>query len=69
LKKIVRTISYFFYYCFARHLPCTGLPYSFGAGHIPVIAGGLIETKTEVFDALGCGATAVSTGRKNLWYL
>ena len=41
----------------------------FGNGSIPVIAGGLIETKTEVFDALGCGATAVSTGRKDLWYL
>lgn len=41
----------------------------FGAGHIPVIAGGLIETKAEVMDALSCGATAVSTGRKDLWYL
>ena len=37
--------------------------------HIPVIAGGLIETKSEVTDALGCGATAVSTGKSNLWYL
>ena len=36
---------------------------------IPVIAGGLIQTKTEVTDALGCGATAVSTGKKELWYL
>ena len=35
----------------------------------PVIAGGLIETKAEVTDALGSGATAVSTGRKDLWYL
>ena len=35
----------------------------------PVIAGGLIETKAEVTDALGSGATAVSTGRKELWYL
>jgi len=41
----------------------------FGNGSIPVIAGGLIETKAEVLDALGCGATAVSTGRKDLWYL
>ena len=41
----------------------------FGAGHITVIAGGLIETKAEVMDALRCGATAVSTGRKDLWYL
>ena len=36
---------------------------------IPVIAGGLIETKAELMDALGSGATAVSTGRKDLWYL
>lgn len=41
----------------------------FGNGSIPVIAGGLIETKAEVLDALSCGATAVSTGRKDLWYL
>ena len=41
----------------------------FGAGHIPIIAGGLIETKAEVMDALSCGATAVSTGRKDLWYI
>ena len=36
---------------------------------IPVIAGGLIETKTEVTEALGAGATAVSTGKETLWYL
>lgn len=36
---------------------------------IPVIAGGLIETKQEVTDALGAGATAVSTGKQTLWYL
>lgn len=41
----------------------------FGKGNTPVIAGGLIETKAEVMDALRCGATAVSTGRKELWYL
>ncbi len=35
----------------------------------PVIAGGLIETKAEVTEALGCGAFAVSTGKKELWYL
>ena len=39
---------------------------SFGT---PVIAGGLIETKQELTEALGSGATAVSTGRKELWYL
>lgn len=41
----------------------------FGGGSTPVIAGGLVETKAEVMEALGCGATAVSTGRKELWYL
>lgn len=35
----------------------------------PVIAGGLIETKPEVTDALGRGAAAVSTGIRELWYL
>ncbi len=41
----------------------------FAVGDIPVIAGGLIETKAEVTDALGNGALAVSTGKKELWYL
>ena len=36
---------------------------------IAVIAGGLIETKQEVTDALSAGATAVSTGQQTLWYL
>lgn len=40
----------------------------FATGNIPVIAGGLIETKTEVTGALGCGAAAVSTGCEALWY-
>lgn len=35
--------------------------------NIPVIAGGLIETKQEVIDALSNGAIAVSTGNKKLW--
>lgn len=34
---------------------------------IPVIAGGLIETKKEVEEALSCGAVAVSTGKKEFW--
>lgn len=41
----------------------------FQKGSIPVIAGGLIETKHEVTNALGNGATAVSTGKNELWYL
>lgn len=36
---------------------------------IPIIAGGLIETKAEVTEAISCGAAAVSTGRESLWYL
>lgn len=34
---------------------------------IPVIAGGLIETKEEIYKALGAGAAAISTGSKELW--
>lgn len=41
----------------------------FAAEKIPVIAGGLIESKAEVTSALGSGAVAVSTGKKELWYL
>ncbi|MBR2406648.1 MAG: glycerol-3-phosphate responsive antiterminator [Clostridia bacterium] len=41
----------------------------FAGGRIPVIAGGLIETKAEVTEALRCGAAAVSTSRRDLWYL
>lgn len=41
----------------------------FSGGKIPVIAGGLIETKAEVTSALASGAVAVSTGKKELWYL
>ena len=37
--------------------------------NIPVIAGGLIETKQEVTTALNLGAIAVSTGKKELWYI
>jgi len=41
----------------------------FSMGNIPVIAGGLVETKGEVTEALSSGATAVSTGAQALWYL
>ena len=37
------------------------------AHKIPVIAGGLIETKQEVTAALSANAIAVSTGKKELW--
>ena len=41
----------------------------FSALSIPLIAGGLIEEKSEVTEALALGALAVSTGKKELWYI
>ena len=37
--------------------------------HLPIIAGGLINTKKEVIDAIGSGAMAVSTTASMLWEL
>lgn len=34
---------------------------------VPIIAGGLIECREEIDCALRCGATAVSTGKQELW--
>ncbi|MBE7067503.1 MAG: glycerol-3-phosphate responsive antiterminator [Ruminococcaceae bacterium] len=39
----------------------------FAKGNIPVIAGGLIETKQEITNAIRSGAVAVSTGKAELW--
>lgn len=36
---------------------------------MPIIAGGLIEELSEVQAAIKAGATGVSTGNKDLWYL
>lgn len=36
---------------------------------IPVIAGGLIETKEEIIEILRSGSIAASTGKKSLWNL
>lgn len=41
----------------------------FAKGSIPVIAGGLLETKSELTRALSCGVIAVSTGQTKLWYM
>ena len=41
----------------------------FASRGIPVIAGGLIESKAEITEALSSGASAVSTGKKELWYM
>lgn len=40
--------------------------FSDGIG-IPLIAGGLIETKNDVIAALSAGASAISTSRRELW--
>ncbi len=34
---------------------------------IPIVAGGLIDTKDEIYEAISCGATAVSVGKQELW--
>ena len=36
---------------------------------VPIIAGGMLETKEEIVSALSAGASAVSTGKKELWSL
>ncbi len=41
----------------------------FARTDIPLIAGGLIDEKGEVTSALSLGALAVSTGKKELWYM
>lgn len=43
--------------------------HKFSTLEVPLIAGGLIETKNEVTTALQMGAYAVSTGKKELWYM
>ena len=35
--------------------------------NIPIIAGGLIETREEIYKALSAGASMVSTGKQDLW--
>lgn len=34
---------------------------------IPIVAGGLIETRAEIDKALSCGSVAISTGKKEFW--
>ncbi|MEE0945627.1 MAG: glycerol-3-phosphate responsive antiterminator [Acutalibacteraceae bacterium] len=41
----------------------------FSSRGIPVIAGGLIESKSEITEAISSGASAVSTGKEELWYV
>lgn len=42
---------------------------SFANENVPLISGGLIETKSEITNALNLGAIAVSTSKKELWYM
>ena len=35
--------------------------------HVPIVAGGLIETNDEAVAAISAGAYAVSTGSKEIW--
>lgn len=37
--------------------------------HLPIIAGGLIQTKKDVIDSLGAGAIAISTTAHDIWEL
>ncbi len=41
----------------------------FSKENVPLISGGLIETKADVTTALSLGAFAVSTGKPELWYI
>lgn len=41
----------------------------FSLDKIPIIAGGLVENKAETMAVLSAGASAVSTGKKDLWYI
>ncbi len=34
---------------------------------VPIIAGGLIKTKNDIYRALSAGAKAISTGKQGLW--
>lgn len=44
MKKAVRLLCYILYYCFARHLPCSGLPYSLFAKKIrALLVRGMID--------------------------
>jgi glycerol uptake operon antiterminator len=38
-----------------------------GSINIPVIAGGLIDTKEDIMEILNTGVLAISTGKKELW--
>lgn len=39
------------------------------AVRVPIIAGGLIQTKKDIMEAIGAGAMAISTSKQELWIL
>ena len=45
MKKYKRLLGYGLYYFFARHLPCSTVPYSLGAKHIRRFSAGLMLDK------------------------
>ncbi len=45
MKKYKRLLGYGLYYFFARHLPCSTVPYSFGSKHIRRFAASLMLDK------------------------
>lgn len=34
---------------------------------MPIVAGGLVETTAEIKEAISCGASAISTGKREFW--
>lgn len=42
MKRIKRALGYFLYYFWARHLPCSTVPYALGAGRIRRFCAGLM---------------------------
>ena len=47
MKKISRALGYVLYYFIARHLPCSGLPYSLGAKHVRRLCAKLMLEKKK----------------------
>ena len=35
--------------------------------NMPIVAGGLIESWEEINEAISCGATAISIGKREFW--
>ena len=48
-------------------LACKSIAKIRSGAHLPIIAGGLIETKEEIYAALKAGASMISTGKHDLW--